>query len=79
MVNSTFEFSHNLTKLTVLKEFIEALPGGRVVVGRVVQPVREHQLTTLLGVLFFCPHLKLLPARDHQVANISPLVDDRLL
>ena len=39
-----FEFCYHFPKFTaaVIKEFIEALPGGRVVMRGVFQPVREH-------------------------------------
>ena len=78
IVDCVSEFGGYLTKLTVIQEFIETLPGGRVVAGRVVQPVRENSLTTLLIVHSLSPHLNLLPG-NHQVANLSPLVHDGLL
>ena len=78
IVHSLLEFGSHLTKFTVIEELIEALPGGRVVARRVVQPVREHGLTALLIVHSLSPHLQLLSC-SHQVADISPLVDDELL
>ena len=56
IVHSLFEFSGHLIKFTVIKELIETPtppPPPRwqgIVVRRVVQPVREHSLTTLLIV-----------------------------
>ena len=78
IVDCISEFSGYLTELTIIKEFIETLPGGRVVAGRVVQPVRENSLTTVLIVHSLSPHRKLLPG-NHQVADLSPLVHDGLL
>ena len=78
VVDCVLEFNGYLTELTVIKKFIDTLPGGRVVAGRVVQPVRENSLTTLLIVHSLSPHLKLLPG-NHQVADLSPLVHDGLL
>ena len=43
-----------------------------------LQPVGQDSATALLGVLLFCPHLKLLPGYD-QVTNVPPLVHDGLL
>ena len=58
IVNSLLEFSGHLTEFTVIKELVETLPGGRVVAGRVVQPVRENSSTVSLGILFICPYIK---------------------
>jgi hypothetical protein len=52
------EFNGHLTKFTVIKELIETLPGGRVVAGRVVKPMRENRSTASLGVLLISPHVK---------------------
>ena len=73
IVHSFFEFNGHLTKFTVIEELTETLPGGRVVARRVVQPMRENCLTTILIIHSLGPHLKLLSC-SHQVADPSPLV-----
>lgn len=77
-MHSFFEFSGHLAKFTVIEQLIETLPCGRVVVRGMLQPVRENSSATLLCILLFCPHLKLLPG-NYQITQISPLVYDGLL
>ena len=76
MVHSLFEFSGHLTEFTVIEKLIESLPGGRVVMRRVVQPVSENCLTAFFVVFSLGPYFKLLPWY-YQITYVSPLVDDR--
>ena len=75
--HSLFQLSSYLNKFTVIEELIETLPGGRVAMKGVVQPVRENSPTALFVIFSLSPHLKLLSG-NHQITNFSPPVDDRL-
>ena len=76
ILHSFFQSSNNLPKLTVIKELIKTLPGGRVFIRRVVQPVIKNRNATVFGILFFFPHLKLLPGNLQQVTYFIPFVED---